>query len=108
MWLLSPQIDLRKSCASMRTPCVPIAPPSELPQSGFRVLLTLPSRRSVREDFADTVFWSSGVVTNSDGVAEIRFALSDSITSFHVMADAHAVGRPGFGIADKFIGARVR
>jgi hypothetical protein len=42
-----------------------------------------------RVDFAETVYWNAGVKTNaSTGVATVAFNLSDSVTSFRVLADA--------------------
>lgn len=44
-----------------------------------------------REDFAETVYWNAGVRTdNSTGLATVSFNLSDSVTSFRVLADAFA------------------
>src|SRR5439155_7928251 len=41
-----------------------------------------------RADFAETVYWNAGVKTNaSTGVATVSFNLSDSVTSFRVLAD---------------------
>ena len=44
-----------------------------------------------REDFTETVYWNAGVRTDaSSGVATVSFNLSDSVTSFRVLADAFA------------------
>jgi len=41
-----------------------------------------------RSDFAETVYWNAGIKTDAaTGVATVAFNLSDSITSFKVMAD---------------------
>jgi len=41
-----------------------------------------------RADFAETVYWNAGVKTDaSTGVAIVSFNLSDSVTSFRVLAD---------------------
>src|SRR5205823_7844093 len=41
-----------------------------------------------RADFAETVYWNAGVKTDaSTGVATVSFNLSDSVTSFRVLAD---------------------
>src|SRR5204863_7252351 len=41
-----------------------------------------------RIDFAETVYWNAGVKTDaSTGVATVSFNLSDSVTSFRVLAD---------------------
>src|SRR5436309_2354026 len=41
-----------------------------------------------RVDFAETVYWNAGVKTDaSTGVATVSFNLSDSVTSFRVLAD---------------------
>lgn len=41
----------------------------------------------VRSDFAETVYWSSGVKTDSNGIATVSFNLSDSVTGFRALAD---------------------
>ena len=41
-----------------------------------------------REDFAETLYWHAGVKTDDRGMAVAEFALSDSVTSFRVSADA--------------------
>jgi alpha-2-macroglobulin-like protein len=42
-----------------------------------------------RVDFAETVYWNAGVKTDAaTGVATVSFNLSDSVTSFRVVADA--------------------
>ncbi|HET9942038.1 MAG TPA: carboxypeptidase regulatory-like domain-containing protein, partial [Terriglobia bacterium] len=42
-----------------------------------------------RSDFSETVYWNAGIRTDeSTGVATVSFDLSDSVTSFRVMADA--------------------
>src|SRR5213594_3412902 len=46
-----------------------------------------------RVDFAETVYWNAGVKTDTAGFATVSFNLSDSVTSFRVMADAF--GRDG-------------
>ena len=44
--------------------------------------------RGSRADFAETVYWNAGVKTDaSTGVATVSFNLSDSVTSFRVLAD---------------------
>jgi hypothetical protein len=41
-----------------------------------------------RVDFAETVYWNAGVKTDaSTGIATVSFNLSDSVTSFRVLAD---------------------
>ncbi len=46
-----------------------------------------------RVDFAETVYWNAGIKTDSVGLATVSFNLSDSVTSFRVLADAF--GRDG-------------
>jgi uncharacterized protein YfaS (alpha-2-macroglobulin family) len=52
-----------------------------------------------RVDFAETVYWNAGIKTNAaSGTATVSFNLSDSVTSFIVLADAFANdGAPGSG-----------
>ena len=55
-----------------------------------------------RADFAETVYWNAGVKTEAPtGVASISFNLSDSVTSFRVLADAFAQdGSLGSGVSE--------
>ncbi|HEY2381765.1 MAG TPA: carboxypeptidase regulatory-like domain-containing protein [Terriglobia bacterium] len=42
-----------------------------------------------RSDFSETVYWNAGVKTDErTGIATVSFNLSDSVTSFRVLADA--------------------
>jgi hypothetical protein len=41
-----------------------------------------------RNDFTETVYWNAGVKTDASGLATVSFNLSDSVTSFRVLADA--------------------
>src|SRR5262249_15828057 len=41
-----------------------------------------------RADFTETVYWNAGVKTDASGMANVTFNLSDSVTSFRVVADA--------------------
>lgn len=51
-----------------------------------------------RSDFTETLFWNPLVIADRNGEATIEFDLSDSVTTFRVLADAHAVdGRIGTG-----------
>jgi hypothetical protein len=53
---------------------------------------------ATREDFAETLYWHPLLLTDADGRATVRFDLSDSVTTFRVLADAHgADGRIGSG-----------
>jgi len=56
-----------------------------------------------RTDFTETLYWNSGVKTGArNGRATIEFSLSDSVTTFRVMADGY--GRNGaLGAADALI-----
>jgi len=51
-----------------------------------------PSEPGVRSDFAETLYWHPLLLTDADGRAEARFELSDSVTTFRVLVDAHASG----------------
>jgi hypothetical protein len=53
-----------------------------------------------RSDFAETVYWNAGVKTDDvTGAATVSFNLSDSVTSFSVLADAFSQnGALGSGI----------
>jgi alpha-2-macroglobulin-like protein len=58
-----------------------------------------------RRDFTETVYWNAGINTGDDGTAKVSFYLSDSVTSFRVMADG--VSHTGtLGQADSFITSR--
>ncbi|HPB30785.1 MAG TPA: alpha-2-macroglobulin family protein, partial [Candidatus Sumerlaeota bacterium] len=41
-----------------------------------------------RSDFTETVYWNCGIATAENGEASVTFDLSDSITTFRIMADA--------------------
>jgi uncharacterized protein YfaS (alpha-2-macroglobulin family) len=55
-----------------------------------------------RSDFAETVYWNAGVKTDaSSGLATVSFNLSDSVTSFKVLADGFtSEGALGSGVSD--------
>jgi len=56
------------------------------------------TKANVREDFTETLYWQPMLITDSQGIASIRFDLSDSVTTFKVLADAHSNdGRIGTG-----------
>lgn len=51
-----------------------------------------------RTDFRETVYWDPSVRTNAQGRAEVRFYLSDAVTSFRARAQGiGAGGKPGLG-----------
>ena len=56
-----------------------------------------------RTDFTETLYWNAGVKTGArDGRATVEFSLSDSVTTFRVMADGY--GRNGaLGAGDTVI-----
>ena len=41
-----------------------------------------------RVDFTETLYWSAGIKTDTNGEAQVSFDLSDSVTAFRVFADA--------------------
>jgi uncharacterized protein YfaS (alpha-2-macroglobulin family) len=54
-----------------------------------------------RSDFTETIYWNAGVKTDASGLATISFNLSDSVTSFRVLADAFSQdGTLGSGISE--------
>lgn len=52
-----------------------------------------------RTDFRDTVLWEPTVTTGEDGKAEVRFYLSDAVTTFRVTAEGVGAGLIGHGEA---------
>ena len=48
----------------------------------------------VRSDFAETLLWQPMVITDAEGHATVRFELSDAVTTFRVVADAHSHAAP--------------
>ncbi len=56
-----------------------------------------------RADFSETLYWHPLLIAGTDGRAKIAFDLSDSVTTFRVLADAHSAtthagqGRIGTG-----------
>ena len=56
------------------------------------------TQSDLREDFTETICWQPLLITDSTGRANVRFELSDSVTTFKVLADAHSsVGKLGSG-----------
>ena len=58
-----------------------------------------PGPVAVRTDFRDTVLWEPVVQTDETGTAELRFSLSDAITTFRATAEGVAGGLAGRGEA---------
>ena len=57
----------------------------------------------MRSDFAETVYWHPLLVTDENGRANIKFDLSDSVTSYRVLAEGHdGAGRIGTGDGELF------
>lgn len=54
----------------------------------------------VRSDFAETLFWHPLLIADKTGRASVEFDLSDSVTTFRVLTDAHGAGRIGTGDAE--------
>lgn len=54
----------------------------------------------VRSDFAETLYWNPLLIAGADGKAPVSFDLSDSVTTFRLLADAHGAGRIGSGRAE--------
>jgi hypothetical protein len=56
-----------------------------------------------RRDFSETLYWHAGIRTGArDGKATVKFALSDSVTTFRIMADAFG-NNGALGRSDKVI-----
>ena len=61
----------------------------------------VPGQPGVRSDFTQTLFWNPLLVTDAEGRATIKFDLSDAVTEFRVLVDAHAEeGRIGTGTGE--------
>ena len=58
-----------------------------------------------RRDFTETLYWNAGLKTDDKGLAKVSFFLSDSVTSFRVMADGFTAAG-GLGQGDTYIKAR--
>lgn len=56
------------------------------------------SMAAVRTGFAKTVLWSPMLATDAKGHALLSFDLSDSVTRFRAVADAHGAGRIGSAV----------
>ncbi|MBY0550895.1 MAG: hypothetical protein K2W95_26690 [Candidatus Obscuribacterales bacterium] len=50
------------------------------------------SLKSVRSSFLDSAFWSGKIVTNSGGLASVKFKLPDNLTGWRVTASAASKG----------------
>ena len=60
---------------------------------------TARSRDAARTDFRETIYWAPSVTTGADGVAKVRFTLSDAVTAFRATAEGVGRGRLGRGEA---------
>ncbi|MBI5481031.1 MAG: OmpA family protein [Deltaproteobacteria bacterium] len=54
-----------------------------------------------RTDFRDTVFWAPRVVTGADGKGQVKFTLSDAVTSFRVVAEGVALKGHRLGLVGR-------
>jgi alpha-2-macroglobulin family protein/MG2 domain-containing protein len=54
---------------------------------------------STRTDFAKTVLWTPLLETDAKGQAQLTFDLSDSVTRFRAIGDAHGSGRIGSALS---------
>jgi hypothetical protein len=54
-----------------------------------------PHYAGARDDFRETVFWAPMIATDKDGRAQVKFTLSDAITSFRVFAEGMGGGAVG-------------
>lgn len=58
---------------------------------------------SVRQNFADTAFWSASVKTNKDGIAEVSFVMPEQLTGWKIRVWAMGHGtKVGQGEAEVF------
>lgn len=48
-----------------------------------------------RRDFTETVYWRPLLITGDDGVASFEFDVSDRVTTWDVLIDAHGAGAVG-------------
>ncbi|HUT10712.1 MAG TPA: alpha-2-macroglobulin family protein [Thermoguttaceae bacterium] len=55
------------------------------------------AKPDVRQDFTETLFWHPMLIADAEGRANVSFDLSDSITTFRLLVDAHHDGRVGSG-----------
>jgi hypothetical protein len=58
-----------------------------------------------RVDFTETVYWNAGISTDNKGEANVSFDLSDSVTSFRILADGYT-NNGAFGASDEVIESR--
>ena len=64
------------------------------------------SDSDARTDFTETLYWNPLLITDADGKATIKFDLSDAVTKFRVLIDAHCLeaadgdGRIGSGTGE--------
>ncbi len=54
-----------------------------------------PDYAGAREDFRETVYWNPRVRTDARGRAQVRFTLSDAVTSFRVTTEGFGGGAAG-------------
>lgn len=75
------------------------APPQWAPVRVFPVPNYAEAYDGPRNDFRETVYWAPSVRTDARGRAEVRFYLSDAVTSFRATAQGLGGGTPGRGEA---------
>jgi hypothetical protein len=75
-------------------PAVPWAAVRVFPVPNYQ-----PDYSGPRTDFRETVFFQPSVRTDAQGRAQVRFALSDAITSFRVVGEGVGAGAAGRGEA---------
>ena len=71
-----------------------------VPVRVFPVPQYKPGHDGPRTDFRETIYWSHDVRTAKDGTAQVKFVVSDAVTSFRAVAEGvSAGGLPGRGDA---------
>lgn len=75
-------------------PAIPWAPVRVFPVPNYQ-----PDYSGPRTDFRETVFFQPSVRTDAEGRAQVRFTLSDAVTSFRVVGEGVGAGAAGRGEA---------
>lgn len=82
--------DRRMADTADRARRRPAVQPAMLTIREYAHMLRAGRKPGERRDFSETLYWNAGIQTSPEGQAQVTFFLSDSITSFRVMADAYS------------------
>jgi hypothetical protein len=98
-------MDLEQGVRKIRKPASFMSPDYYVAIREFALKVRANRQPNDRVDFSETVYWNAGIVTNEKGEADVSFDLSDSVTSFRILADGYT-NNGSFGASDEVIESR--